>query len=72
MEKKIIIENGRNKIMNINVKNDIKNKAQDNNKNLKQNNIWKSFSISENKNQLFLLNKNDRNLNLYNKYIVKV
>ena len=50
MEKKIIIENGRNKIMNINVKNEIKNKAQDDNKNLKQNNIWKSFSISENKN----------------------
>ena len=45
MEKKIIFENGRNKIMNINVKNDTKNKAKDDNKNLIQNNIWKSFSI---------------------------
>ena len=58
-EKNIIIENGRNKMININIKNDKKNIAEDNNENIKQNNIWKSFSINK--------NKNGRNLNLYNK-----
>ena len=58
-EKNIIIENGRNEMININIKNDKKNISEDNNENIKQNNIWKSFSINK--------NKNGRNLNLYNK-----
>ena len=48
-EKNIIIENGRNKMININIKNDKKNISEDNNENIKQNNIWKSFSINKNK-----------------------
>ncbi len=58
-EKNIIIENGQNKMINLNIKNDKKNIAEDNNENIKQNNIWKNFSINK--------NKNGRNLNLYNK-----
>ena len=48
-EKNIIIENGRNEMININIKNDKKNISEDNNENIKQNNIWKSFSINKNK-----------------------
>ena len=48
-EKNIIIENGQNKMINLNIKNDKKNIAEDNNENIKQNNIWKSFSINKNK-----------------------
>ena len=48
-EKNIIIENGRNEMININIKNDKKNISKDNNENIKQNNIWKSFSINKNK-----------------------
>ena len=52
-EKNIIIENGRNKMININIKNDKKNISEDNNENIKQNNIWKSFTINRNKKNFF-------------------
>ena len=52
-EKNIIIENGRNKMININIKNDKKNIAKDNNENIKYNNIWKSFTININKKNFF-------------------
>ena len=38
---------------NINIKNDKKNIAKDNNENIKHNNIWKSFTININKKNFF-------------------